>query len=332
MLSRLLLMTLTLAAPGLAAAAQEARRDPPAGPVLTVSLKDGTTLIGRIADEDATHVTVLTLEGLTIRIPRSSIVSMREAAPPAEAQFTRSDPNYSRLMFAPTARPLRKGDGYFSDHYVAFPGVAYGITDHFSLSGGMSIVPGVGLDEQVFYASPKIGFDVSDKLALGAGAAYAGGGGEGNGVGIAFALATVGRPEKSFTAGIGFAGSRESEYDFRTNTSRDVWKWRDKPILMLGGSVQLSNSVALVSENWLLLGEKLSDQPFGVALRFFGDRISADVGMIFVGEVIEEGFPVPWLSFSYHFGSSKDRPRSDGSRAVAPLRGPPEPWRGRRRL
>lgn len=50
-----------------------------------------------------------------------------------------------------------------------------------------------------------------------------------------------------------------------------------------------------------MLGEKLSDQPFGVALRFFGDRISADVGMIFVGEVIEEGFPVPWLSFSYHF-------------------------------
>jgi len=332
MLSRLLLMAFTLTAPGLAVSAQEARQDPPAGAVLTVSLKDGTTLVGRIAGEDATHLTVLTLEGLTIRVPRSSIVSMRDAAPPADAQFTRSDPNYSRLMFAPTARPLRKGDGYFSDHYVAFPGVAFGITDHFSLSGGVSIVPGIGLAEQVFYVAPKIGFAVSDKLALGAGAAYAGGAGEGNGVGVAFALATLGRPDRSLTAGIGFAGSREKEYDFGTYTSRDVWKWRDKPILMLGGSVQLSNSVALVSENWLLLGEKLSDQPFAVALRFFGDRISADVGMIFVGEVIEEGFPVPWLSFSYHFGRSKDRLRPESSRAGPPLRGPPGAARRGRRL
>lgn len=330
MLSRLLLMAFALTDPGLAASAQQPKQSFPTDAVLSVSLKDGTILVGRIAEEDVTHLTVLTLEGLTIRIPRSSIVSMRETAPPAAGQFTRSDPNYSRLMFAPTARPLRRGDGYFSDHYVAFPGVAYGITDHFSLSGGMSIVPFVGLDEQVFYASPKIGFEVSEKLARGAGAAYAGGGGEG-GVGIAFALATVGRPEKSFTAGIGFAGSRESEYDIRMRISRDVWKWRDKPILMLGGSVQLSNSVALVSENWLLLGEKLSDQPFGVALRFFGDRISADVGMIFVGEVIEEGFPVPWLSFSYHFGRSKDRPRPAAWSAGPPLRGPRGGvWRGRR--
>lgn len=209
-------MAFALTGPGLAASAQQPKQGFPTDAVLSVSLKDGTILVGRIAEEDATHLTVLTLEGLTIRIPRSSIVSMREAAPPAAGQFTRSDPNYSRLMFTPTARPLRKGDGYFSDHYVAFPGVAYGLTDHFSLSGGVSIVPGVGLAEQVFYVSPKIGFDVSEKLALGAGAAYAGGAGDGNGVGIAFALATLGQPKRSLTAGIGFAGSRESEYDFRT--------------------------------------------------------------------------------------------------------------------
>ena len=292
------------------AAAQES-------PVESVVLKDGTTLVGRVTEEDATHLTVQTLEGLSVRVPRGSIISRREIPAARPGGFERSDPNYSRLMFAPTARPLRKGEGYFSDHYVLFPGVAYGLTDQLSLSGGVSVAPGVGLSEQVFYISPKLGKEVSPRFAVALGGAYAGQGG-GEGAAIAFALATLGRPEKSLTAGLGFAGYRATEEDFRGRTSRDVWRWRDKPILMLAGSVQLSNSVALVSENWLLLGERVSDQPFALALRFFGDRLSADVGMILVGEVIEEGFPVPWLSISYHFGRAKDRARPVASRGAPP--------------
>jgi hypothetical protein len=292
------------------AAAQES-------PVVSVVLKDGTTLVGRVAEEDATHLTVQTLEGLSVRVPRASIVSLREKPAARAGSFERPDPNYSRLMFAPTARPLRKGEGYFSDHYVLFPGVAYGVTDQLSLSGGVSVAPGIGLSEQVFYISPKLGFEVSQKLSLALGAAYAGQA-EGEGAAVAFGLATFGQPQKSLTAGLGFAGHRDEEYDRRGDSIGRVWRWRDKPILMLAGSVQLSNSIALVSENWLLLGEKLSDQPFGLALRFFGERLSADVGVILVGAVIEEGFPVPWLSVSYHFGRAKDRASSGASRAPLP--------------
>jgi hypothetical protein len=82
---------------------------------------------------------------------------------------------------------------------------------------------------------------------------------------------------------------------------------------MVGGSLRIAKQLSLVSENWLFPGEPLSEQPFGLALRFFGDRLSADVGFLFVGEVMAEGFPVPWLSFSYHFGPS----RSARSRAAA---------------
>jgi hypothetical protein len=59
------------------------------------------------------------------------------------------DPNYSRLLFAPTGRPLRAGDGYFSDYELLFPGVAYGLTDNVTLAGGVAIVPGLGLGEQL---------------------------------------------------------------------------------------------------------------------------------------------------------------------------------------
>ncbi|MCK4639836.1 MAG: hypothetical protein KAU06_00725 [Candidatus Marinimicrobia bacterium] len=43
-------------------------------------------------------------------------------------------------------------------------------------------------------------------------------------------------------------------------------------------------------------------QPFSVAPRFFGEHIAVDVGSIIMFEILEEGFPIYWLSFVYNFG------------------------------
>jgi len=277
------------------APAVTAQQPVPSPPTVTVCLKDGKTFVGTIIEQDETHLTLRSETGVEVRIPRSTVASIREALAP-KGLFTRRDPNDSRLMFAPTGRPLRKGDGYFSDHYVVFPGVTYGVTDHVSLAGGVSVVPAVGISEQVGFASARIAHQPSDRFALAAGA--------GEAAAMLFGVGTVGRPEHSLSVGLGFGGIRdEGSYpDYRRR-----FRWRRAPILMVGGNVQLSNNVALVSENWLLLGDdfELSRQPFGLALRFFSDRISADVGVVFVGEVLREGFPVPWLSVSYHFGPSR---------------------------
>jgi hypothetical protein len=273
----------------------------PAPPTVSVSLQDGTVFVGTIVEEDTSYLTLRTTAGIEARIPRSSVVSITPASP-AAGRFQRHDPHDSRLMFAPTARPLRKGDGYFSDHYVLFPGVTYGITNALSVAGGVSVVPAVALDDQVFFASARLAHQVSDRVALSAGALYAAGADEAGA--ILFALGTFGRPERSLTLGLGFGGTRNEGYypDYRQR-----FEWRDAPIVMVGGNVQLSNNVALVSENWLLLGKdfELSKQPFGLSVRFFGERISADVGIVLVGEVLKEGLPVPWLSVSYHFGPSR---------------------------
>src|SRR5437867_1194492 len=273
----------------------------PAPPTVSVSLEDGRTFVGTIVQEEVSHVTLWTRAGIEVRIPRSSIASITPVLVPARG-FLRRDPHDSRLLFAPTGRPLRKGDGYFSDHYVLFPGVTYGVTDGLSVSAGASVVPAVGLSDQLLFASARVAHQASEHLALSAGALYAAGAGEG--AALVFGVGTVGGPERSLTVGLGFGGTKtEGGYpDYRRR-----FRWRDAPIVMVGGNVPLSNSGALVSENWLLLGRnfELSRQPFGLALRFFGDRISADVGVIFVGEVLKEGLPIPWLSFSYHFGPSR---------------------------
>ena len=262
--------------------------------LVSISLKDGTKLQGKIVRRDETSLTVETMGGLEVKVPKSLIISLKPVrGRVVEGVYQRFDPNYSRLMFAPTGRPLRKGEGYFSDYYVFFPGISYGFTDNISLMAGFSIIPGLGVTEQLRYVAPRIGIQTSDEFAVSAGALYVSAG-EGA-AGIAFCVASMGQQDKSFTAGLGLGYTKEEDEEF---------EFAKHPILMLGGNVRLSNNLALVSENWIITGEGfgLGEQPFALTLRFFGENLAVDVGAILIGEVLEEGFPIPWLSFVYNFG------------------------------
>lgn len=264
--------------------------------LVSITLNDGTTLRGRIVQEDEDTVSIMTLGGLEVKIPRSSVISSeRIHGRLVGGQFYRSDPNYSRLLLSPTGRPLRKGEGYFSDFWIFFPGVAYGLTENVSVLAGMTILPGLGLDEQLYYVAPRVSSQVSDAVAVSAGALYMTLLTESISGGIVFGVTTFGQEDKSFTAGLGLPFLKEEGQDF---------EFGEHPILMLGGNVRLSGSIALVSENWFILGGDfdLSEQPFTLALRFFGERIAVDVGVLLVGSILDEGFPVPLLSFTYNFG------------------------------
>lgn len=283
--------------------------DAPGAEVVAIRLKDGSLLRARIIDEDQTRLKIVTVGGLAMEIARTSVdrVERGEADAPRP-----SDSNYTRLLFSPTGRPLRKGEGYFSDHYVVFPGVAYGLTDNISVGGGLSVVPGLGLGDQLYYGTARVGKQFSGRVAVSGGALVARGGeSETDALGLGFVTATLGKPDKSLTVGGGVTRTVSEEYygtyvrgqwrgDFRKQASYT-------PVVMVGGTARLSPRLALVSENWLILTEdfKLSEQPFAVGVRFLGDRLTADVGVVLIGEMIQDGFPLPWLSVTYHFGKGK---------------------------
>ena len=285
-----------------------------APPVVTITLKDGGTLVGTVVQEDETSVTLRTASGAELKLPREAIGSreLRGANPRLPASSPFSDPNESRLMFAPTGRPLGKGNGYFSDHYVLFPGFAYGLTKNLSVAGGVSVVPALGISEQVFYVSASSAFKLGEKASVALGGLYAGGPDEDIRGGAAlFGVATFGPSDRSLSVGLGWLAAREEEYVYGPRgeqlESRSEWRFRDAPVVMIGGSLRVARHLSLVSESWLFLGKDfdLSEQPFGLSLRFFSGRISADVGFVLVADILDEGLPVPWLSFSYHFGPSR---------------------------
>jgi|SaaInlStandDraft_2_1057019.scaffolds.fasta_scaffold02250_2 hypothetical protein len=261
--------------------------------LVAITLTDGTQLQGTILRQDKTHITIATSSGLEVKVPRDSIVSTRNIKS-SNGALTRSDPNYSRLMFAPTGRPLRRGQGYWSNYYIFFPGITYGLTNQISMTAGLSVFPGLGLGDQLLSLAPKIALYQNDDFALSAGTLYMSISDEGGG-GMAFLVGTKGSPDKSFTAGLGlgYINEKDEPVDFAAH-----------PVILLGSNIRLSDSLALVSENWFITGENLGldEQPIGIALRFFGKDLAVDLGAIIIGKVIKEGFPIPWLSAVYHFG------------------------------
>ena len=280
-----------LSAPHTASAQAESTADS----LVTISLTDGTSITGSIVAEDDDNLQIVTPAGLQVTVPRASIVAIKPVqGKVVQGVLQRYDPSYSRLIFAPTGRPLAAGEGYFSNYYVFFPGITYGLTDHVSITGGVSLLPGLSLGDQLVTLAPRVGLRVSDQLAVSAGTLFMTVAGEGS-VGIAFATGSFGGQDRSLTVGLGYGYTKEKGEDV---------DFAQYPILMFGGNLRLSNSVALVSENWLITGKGggLGEQPFAAALRFFGERIAVDVGAIVIGEVIKEGVPIPWLSFVYHFG------------------------------
>ena len=256
--------------------------------VYRLTLNDGSEIIGSIVKEDSVQVEFQSVSKIMMLVPRNQIEAIVPlAGSVADGEFRRSDPNYTRLFFAPTGRALKSGQGYFSAYEIFFPFVAIGIGDVVTLAGGMSLIPGA--ESQIFYFAPKITPFHLQNFDLSAGVLYVNAF-ESNfsGGGIVYGVGTYGSSDNALTLGLGwgFAGGEIA----------------NKPILLLGGEIRLSNSIKLVSENWIPPGTDLVVYSFGI--RFFGENLAADLGFIRPSKMETSGFPfIPWIGFAYNFGA-----------------------------
>jgi hypothetical protein len=251
--------------------------------ISTIYLTDGSKLVGTIISQTSDAIKFNTTAGVELTIDRSKIKKIEKTEGTwHKGEFRRYDPNQTRLFFAPTARSLKAGKGYFSIYEIFFPMLSVGVADFFTLSGGMSLFPGA--EQQLLYVAPKVRFLESEKFSLAGGVLYMSAFSEVD-FGIFYGVTTYGTPAASVTAGLGW-GFAEGET-------------ADKPFVMLGGEVQLSGSLKLITENWFPPGTDVSIFSFG--LRFFGESLAGDFGLITTSEA-GDGFPfLPWIGFVYNF-------------------------------
>ena len=272
---------------------------PPEGTTQKITLEDGTTLIGKIteirADQikfqtDLGEMTIVTnkitkIEEIkespvvekTEEVKPTEVVKEEPAAPGVTDKGWFPNPNRTRLLVSQNARPLKAGEGYFFDIWVFFPGLAYGITDNISVAGGASILPGV--DDQLFYFTPKFGFPAADNLDLALNVTifrlwektlYLGQG-----------SMTYGTDDASMTFGLGLLWSDERMYD--------------KPAFTGGGEYRVDRRLSLVGEGWFIPGDDENGGLVFGGVRFLGKEMTIDLGIV----------------TSFESDSSKDEAQSD---------------------
>ena len=257
-----------------------------------IFLHDGSELIGHILLEDEALVRFETLSGVTMEIPRDRIDRIEEL--PGEVKggrYRATDPNRTRLFFAPTGRALTAGSGYFALYEIFLPFVSYGPVNWASASGGITLVPGA--EGQVVYGAVKFTPYERDGISVSAGALALAtvGFDDGGSGGVLFAIGTFGSPAAAATVGLAFAFG-QGEVD-------------ETPVVVLGGEFQVSNRVKLVSENYII-PELEGSVILSGGVRFFGERVAGDFGLFTSPEAFDDGgFPfLPWIGFSVLFGAS----------------------------
>ena len=68
-------------------------------------LADGSELIGSIVAEDSSSISFKTISGISMMIPRKQVRSQEVLSGQFDgSEYIRPDPNYTRLLFSPTAR------------------------------------------------------------------------------------------------------------------------------------------------------------------------------------------------------------------------------------
>jgi hypothetical protein len=285
MIRWILLATLAVVATPSAA---RAGMDPPgpAGQQVTLYelvLRDGSRLYGALERDDPNDIVFKTQAGAIVTVKRADIETLKHVTGSlAGGEFLPPDPNATRLFFGPTGRSLPRGQAYLGVYEFVMPFVQVGVTDRFSIGGGTPLF--FGLDdssEHPFWITPKLQVlkTSSTDVAVGVFQALNVGG---DGGGVAYAVSTSGNARGSFTIGGGMAYGNDGGR---------------AGVVMVGAERQVRRNLKLMTENYVWKG---GDGVASVGVRFFGQRLSADLALgVPLG--VNEFFVFPLVNFVYVF-------------------------------
>ena len=131
---------------------------------VSVELKNGKIIRGQLLQKSESDVSVATDDLGKVTVAWSTIKSLNVISKNENDRFT--NPHSSRYFFGPSAIPLKKGDKYYQNALILLNSFQAGITDHFSMGGGF-VVP------FAIFITPKIGYQVAEKVHLGGGILFA---------------------------------------------------------------------------------------------------------------------------------------------------------------
>jgi hypothetical protein len=278
-----ILVWLALATPTIALAqAPPQQALPQAVTLYELVLRDGSRLYGSIDRQNDTEIVFRTQAGAMVTAARANILTLRKVnGIIVGTEFQRADPNTTRLFFAPTGRSLPKGQTYLGVYEFLMPFVQVGITDRISIGGGTPLVFGIEDWNRPFWITPKVQIVNTRSTQFSIGALHAFDT-DGDGGGIGYVVGTHGSAVGSVTAGAGVAYGNDGGR---------------AGVVMVGGEGTIRRNMKVITENYIWKG---GNGVVSAGVRFFGERLSADLALAFpIGA--DEFFGFPIVNFVYVF-------------------------------
>lgn len=274
-----------------------------------VRLKDGAIITGKILskDENETVVQTKNLGNLKIKTEKIRNIEPIDGTIAKTGKVWFKNPTNGVYYLAPSALPLKKGEGYYHNYYGLGNEFCYALSDHATVGGGLTGPLGV-------YLNAKFSTSVSELAHVGGGV-FVGNSifpivyGSNLGLAVGYCSFTVGNPDHNLTA--------SAAYGFLN--SDDEAGMYDLPIMNFSGTVRVGKKLSLVTDNWLV---PIKDDPFGRGFRsdshyepFFtyGARIlnkrgSFDIGFLNTPAFWENDYfvGIPYVGFLVKFGKPSD--------------------------
>lgn len=260
--------------------------------LIQIETNDGNEFIGEIIDQDSVKIYLKTqnlgeIGILKVDIKSQSKINIQQIK---DGKLWFANPQSTRYFWSPNGYGLKKGEGYYQNIWVLWNQFSYGVTDNFSIGGGVIPLFLFGGGPTPVFLTPKISIPIEkDRFNVGGGLLLGTILGESeSSFGILYGLSTFGTPDNNVTFGLGygFAGS----------------EWASSPLININGMFRVGSRGYFITENYYISTGGESAVIISLGGRWIIKKAALDFGLVVPVADIGEFIAIPWLGFTVPFG------------------------------
>ncbi|NQU84566.1 MAG: hypothetical protein HQ541_02275 [Mariniphaga sp.] len=254
-----------------------------------IMTNDGNEYIGEVIGEDSLKLDILTQNLGELSISKNNISGREEIkkAQFKEGKYWFENPQATRYFWSPNGFGLKPGEGYYQNIWVLWNQFAIGISENFSIGGG--IIPLFLFDGSPtpVFVTPKFSIPVQEKLNLGVGALL------GtilveteSSFGILYGLSTFGTRDNNATIGLGYGFAAGS--------------WASSPMINFNAMFRTGSRGYFITENYYIDGTLV----LMAGGRWIIKKAALDFGLVIPTET-GGLIAIPWLGFTVPIGNTQ---------------------------
>lgn len=254
---------------------------------------DGNTFMGKIIKQDSVKILFLTDNLGEINIIKTNIkeIILIEKSKMKDKKYWFDNPQATRYFFSPNGYGLKAREGYYQNVWVMVNSFAVGLTDNFSIGGGLVPLFFFGETATPVWITPKFSIPISkDNVCLGIGGLFGNVlGEEETGFGILYGISTFGSKDNNLSIGLGYGYAGGD--------------WADLPIINVNIMLRTGARGYFISENYFIQADGSTIVLISLGGRQIIKNSGLDYGlMIPFTSDLNEFIAIPWLGITIPFG------------------------------